>query len=103
LVEWVFVTWQDRQPQFTTDTIEVVLHLLRNTFLNDVVEEAVRIVWEACEMYAGRHYKVDSVLFKVVLCELGRQHSEPSVLAHLVGVMNALSGKSERLTSDKVQ
>jgi hypothetical protein len=53
----------------------------------------VRIVWEACEIYAGRHHEVDSALFKVVLDELGHQHSEPSVLTHLVGAIDALLEK----------
>jgi hypothetical protein len=102
-VELLFVTCQDREPQFTTDTIKVVRHLLRNAFLADVVEGAVRIVREACEVYAGRHHEVDSALFEVVIDELGHQHSEPSVLANLVGAMDILLAGSESLTSDQFQ
>jgi hypothetical protein len=38
LVELAFVMFRDREPQFTTDTIEVVRYLLRNAFLKDVIE-----------------------------------------------------------------
>jgi hypothetical protein len=103
LVELVFMTCQDREPQFTTDTITVVRHLLRNAFLNDVVEGAVRIVREACEVYVGRHQEVDSALFEVVLDEMDHRHSDPSVLANLVSAMDVLLRESEWLTPEEFE
>jgi RNase P protein component len=69
LIEVVLVRYQDQEPQVRRGTITVMRYLLRNAFVRDVVKRRVKIVREACEVYAGRRHDIGTALLDVVLNE----------------------------------